>query len=479
MKFPVHGHTREHILDSLQSRKGDDVPWSEGRVFAYIYDAGEDAKQILKDAYNLYFMENGLDPTSFPSCMELEKDVIGMAVDLVNGGEDATGTFTSGGTESILLSLKTTRDYYRDIRPDITEPEIVLPTTAHPAFHKACQYFDLKAVLVDVDQDFCAIPDLMEAAITDNTILLVASAPSYAHGAIDPIREIGEIALRHQLRFHVDACVGGMYLPFARELGYDIPEFDMSVPGVTQLSMDFHKWGYAAKGASCVLYKDRAIRRYQIFSYASWTGYAVINPGVTSSKSGGPIAACWAILNYLGRDGYLKLVDAAQSASRRIVEAVDGIEGLEVMGKGQINMLALRATDFDIFPLADAMKARGWYIQPQFGYANSSENMHLSVGYHNVHQVDEFIADLTEVAASVREAQQGKARFELPEELREFIVNSGPEVMDHLAPIIGGDGSTLPDKMEEINNMLNQLPADSREMLLGEFVNRLYNPDIH
>ncbi len=479
MKFPAEGQPQERILDNLQSRKGDDVPWAEGRVFAYIYDAGEDAKQLLKDAYNLYFMENGLDPTSFPSCMELEKDVIGMAVDLMNGGEDATGTFTSGGTESILLSLKTTRDYYRDVRPDITRPEVILPTTAHPAFHKACQYFDLTAVLVEVDEDFCAIPAAIEAAITDNTILLVASAPSYAHGAIDPVREIGESALRHQLRFHVDACVGGMYLPFARELGYDIPDFDMSVPGVTQLSMDFHKWGYAAKGASCVLYKDRAIRRYQIFSYASWTGYAVINPGVTSSKSGGPIAACWAILNYLGRDGYLKLVDAAQSASRRIVEAVTGIEGLEVMGKGQINMLAIRATDFDIFPLADAMKARGWYIQPQFGFANSSENMHLSVGYHNVHQVDEFIADLTEVAASVREAQQGKARFELPEELREFIVNSGPEVMDHLAPIIGGDGSTLPDKMEEINNMLNQLPADSREMLLGEFVNRLYNPDIH
>ncbi len=479
MKFPAEGQPREHILDNLQSRKGDDVPWAEGRVFAYIYDAGEDAKQLLKDAYHLYFMENGLDPTSFPSCMELEKDVIGMAVDLMNGGEDATGTFTSGGTESILLSLKTTRDYYRDVRPDITRPEVILPTTAHPAFHKACQYFDLTAVLVEVDEDFCAVPAAIEAAITDNTILLVASAPSYAHGAIDPVREIGEIALRHQLRFHVDACVGGMYLPFARELGYDIPDFDMSLPGVTQLSMDFHKWGYAAKGASCVLYKDRAIRRYQIFSYASWTGYAVINPGVTSSKSGGPIAACWAILNYLGRDGYLKLVDAAQSASRRIVEAVNGIEGLEVMGKGQINMLAIRATDFDIFPLADAMKARGWYIQPQFGFANSSENMHLSVGYHNVHQVDEFIADLSEVAASVREAQQGKARFELPEELRDFIVNSGPEVMDHLAPIIGGDGSTLPDKMEEINNMLNQLPADSREMLLGEFVNRLYNPDIH
>ena len=446
-------------------------------MFAYIYDAGEEAKQLLMDAFNLYFMENGLDPTSFPSCMELEKDVIGMAVDLVNGGDDATGTFTSGGTESILLSLKTTRDYYRDVRPDITEPEILMPTTAHPAFHKACQYFDLKAVTVEVDDDFCAIPEKMEAAITPNTILLVGSAPSYAHGAIDPIRELGEIALRHELRFHVDCCVGGMYLPFAKELGYDIPDFDMSVPGVTQLSMDFHKWGYAAKGASCILYKDRAIRRYQIFSYANWTGYAVINPGVTSTKGGGPIAACWAILRHLGRDGYLRLVDAAQSASRKIVDAVAEIDGLEVMGKAQINMLALRATDFDIFPLSDEMKDRGWFIQPQFGFANSSENMHLSVGYHNAHQIDEFVKDLREVTAKVRAEQQGKERFVMPDELRDFIVNSGPDVMDELGDILGSDGSALPERMEEINNMLNQLPADSREMLLGEFVNRLYNPE--
>lgn len=476
MKFPQQGRTREDILDNLQALKKDDVPWQEGRVFAYIYDAGEDAKALLKDAFNLYMMENGLDPTSFPSCMELEKDVIGMAVDLVNGGEDATGTFTSGGTESILLSLKTTRDYYRDVKPEITVPEILLPTTAHPAFHKACQYFDLKAVMVDVDDNFCAIPEAMEAAITPNTILMVASAPSYAHGAIDPITELGQVALRHELRLHVDCCVGGMYLPFARELGYDIPAFDLSVPGVTQLSMDFHKWGYAAKGASCILYKDRAIRRYQIFSYANWTGYAVINPGVTSTKAGGPVAACWAILNYIGREGYLRLVEASQEASRKIVAAVNDIEGLEIMGQGKLNMLALRATDFDIFPLSDEMKERGWFIQPQFGFANSHENMHLSVGYHNAHQVDAFVADLREVTALVRSRQEGQQRFELPEELRDFIVNSGPEVMDHLGDLIG-DGTELPGKMDEINNMLNQLPADSRGMLLGEFVNRLYNPD--
>jgi glutamate/tyrosine decarboxylase-like PLP-dependent enzyme len=476
MRFPAKGRSSEEILTSLQAQKTNDVPWQEGRVFAYIYDAGESAKQLLMDAFNLYFMENGLDPTSFPSCMELEKDVIGMAVDLVNGGSDATGTFTSGGTESILLSLKTTRDYYRDVRPDIKEPEILMPKTAHPAFHKACQYFDLKAVLVDVDENFCAIAQEMEKAITPNTILMVGSAPSYAHGAIDPIRELGEVALRHNLRFHVDACVGGMYLPFARELGYDIPDFDMSVPGVTQLSMDFHKWGYAAKGASCILYKDRAIRRYQIFSYASWTGYAVINPGVTSTKGGGPVAACWAILNYLGREGYLRLVQAAQESAQKIVEAVADIEGLEVMGKGQINMLALRATDFDIFPLSDEMKQRGWYIQPQFGFANSSENMHLSVGYHNRDQIDDFIADLRDVTAKLRAEQKGVARFVMPQELIDLISGSGPEVMDQLGDLIG-DGSALPDRMEEINNMLNQLPPASRGMLLGEFVNRLYNPD--
>ena len=187
MRFPQQGRRADDILQQLNGMKANDVPWEDGRVFAYIYDAGEEAKQLLQDAFMSYFMENGLDPTSFPSCMELEKDVIGMAIDLVNGGEDATGTFTSGGTESILLSLKTTRDYYREVRPEITEPEILMPVTAHPAFHKACQYFDLKAVTVEVDEDFCAIPEAMEAAITPNTILMVASAPAYAHGAIDPV----------------------------------------------------------------------------------------------------------------------------------------------------------------------------------------------------------------------------------------------------------------------------------------------------
>jgi glutamate/tyrosine decarboxylase-like PLP-dependent enzyme len=267
-----------------------------------------------------------------------------------------------------------------------------------------------------------------------------------------------------------------MYLPFAKELGYDIPDFDFSVPGVTQISMDFHKWGYAAKGASCILYTDRDFRRHQIFSYASWTGYAIINPGVTSSKSGGPIAACWAILNHMGRDGYLRLVQETQEASRRIVDAVAEIEGLEVMGEGKLNMLAIRATDFDIFPLAEALKERGWYVQPQFAFDNSAENLHLSVGVNNVPLVDEFVADLREIAKSVRDSQLGTEPFAMPKEFIDLIENSGPEILDQLGDVLGGDGSELPDNMVEINNMLNALPASSREMLLGEYMNRLYNP---
>lgn len=477
MAFPQHGRAPQELLAELEARKADDVRWRDGRVFAYIYDAGEEARGLLGDAFTLFLTENGLDPTSFPSCLELEKDVIGMAVDLMGGGPEATGTFTSGGTESILLSVKATRDYHRAERPVPGQPEVVLPTTAHPAFHKACDYFDLKAVLVEVDERFRAVPQAMEAAISENTILLVASAPSYAHGAIDPIEAIGAVAERHALRFHVDCCVGGMYLPFARELGYPIPRFDLSVPGVTQLSMDFHKWGYAAKGASCILYKDRAFRRHQIFSYASWTGYAVINPGVTSTKGGGPVAACWAILNYLGREGYLRLVKASQEASRKIVAAVADMEGLEIMGDAPVNLLALRATDFDIFPVADALKQRGWYVQPQFGFANSSENLHLSVGYHNVPQIDAFIDDLRAVVAQVRAAQQGQPAFELPAGMAELVAAAGPDAMDQLGEVLGGDGSSLPESMVEINNLLNALPASSREVLLGEYINRLYNPE--
>jgi glutamate/tyrosine decarboxylase-like PLP-dependent enzyme len=330
MAIPQQGRGHQEIMAQLETFKANDLPWVEGRVFSYIYDAGEEAMALLKDAYSLFMSENGLDPTSFPSCLELERDVIAMALDLVHAQPGAKGSFTSGGTESILLSVKTARDHARANRPNISQPELLLPETAHAAFYKACAYFKVTPVTVTVDpESFIAVPAAMEAAITANTIMMVGSAPSYAHGVIDPISELAAIAKHHGLLMHVDCCVGGMYLPFAKQLVYEIPPFDLSVDGVTQLSMDFHKWGYAAKGASAILYKDGNMRRHQIFSWSGWTGYTVINPTVMSTKGGGSVAACWAIMNHLGVDGYLDLVERSQAASTRIKQAISEIEGVK------------------------------------------------------------------------------------------------------------------------------------------------------
>lgn len=475
MPFPQSGQAPQQVLKSLAAFKEGDLPWAEGRVFAYVYDAGPVAMSLLKDAYSLFLTENGLDPTSFPSCLELEKEVIGWAIDLQEGGDAARGSFTSGGTESILLSVKTARDFARATRPGIKNPELLLPETAHAAFFKACHYFDVTPVRVAVDPaTFQAVPEAMEAAITRNTIMVVGSAPSYAHGVIDPIGALAAIAQKHGLLFHVDACVGGMYLPFAKRLGHDIPDFNLSVPGVTQLSMDFHKWGYAAKGASAILYKNGDLRRHQIFAWSGWTGYTIINPTVLSSKSGGPVAACWAILQHLGMEGYLRLVQQTQEASERIRNAITAMEGVRLLGDPKTNIFSFAAEDFNIFALADVMKAKGWFIQPQFAFSNSPANLHLSVGASNAPHVEAFLKDLETSVAGLRASNSGRQTIELPPEFLALLENPEPGMFEQLAGAFGTDGSELPGKMQEINDLMNAAPPAARDRILIEFVNRLY-----
>ncbi len=476
MQFPQTGRAPDELLGELEALKAHDVPWAEGRVFAYIYDAGPVAMQLLKDAYSAFVVENGLDPTSFPSCLALEKQVIGMAIDLHDGGPQAAGSFTSGGTESILLSLKTARDRARDLYPEITKPNIVIAETGHSSFFKACAYFDLEARAVAVDPaTYCAIPADMEAAVDDQTILMVGSAPSYAHGSVDPIAELGEICQHHNILLHVDSCVGGMYLPFAKELGVDIPDFNLSVPGVTQLSMDFHKWGYAAKGASSILYNDGDMRDYQIWSWSGWTGYSVINPTVLSTKSGGPIAACWATLQHIGREGYLELVETCQNAAARIVAGIRQMPSLRILGAPKTNLFSIASETIDVFALADDMKARGWYIQPQFGFSNSPANLHLSVGASNAPLVDEFLADLGDCETSLRERGVSGLR-EMPADMEALFLNGAEDnLLEVLGQATGVDPDNLPERMDTINNLLNQMPAPIRDKLLADFVNRLYS----
>ncbi|NMP16046.1 aspartate aminotransferase family protein [Thalassotalea sp. Y01] len=477
MKFPEQGQDTGTVLTKLELMKSEDLPWEEGKVFAYVYDAGPQAMKLIKNSFSLFLTENGLDPTAFPSAMQLEKEVIGMAIDLINGGDKAEGSFTSGGTESIILAIKSARDFANAER-NISEPELLLPETAHPAFTKACQYLKIKPVVVKVnEQNFQAIGCEMEQAINDNTIMMVASAPGYGHGIIDPISELGQIALKHDILFHVDSCVGGMYLPFAKQLGFDIPDFDLSVPGVTSISMDFHKWGYAAKGASAVIYKDGAkMRSYQIFAWSGWTGYSVINPTVMSTKSAGPIAACWAILNHMGKQGYLDLVQKSQTAANKIMDAItNDIEPLRLMGEPKANLFAITSDTVDIFALADEMKTRGWYIQPQFGFSSSKGNVHLSVGAHNADKADEFISDLKMMTAKLVTEQKGPSMQQLPDDIAELVANPDERLLEKLSELLGSDGTNLPERMDAVNNVLNLMEPKLRDKLLADFLNQLYS----
>ena len=403
MQIPEKGLPKEQVLGTLQAFKSHDMDWKAGKVWCYVYSPGEDTSDVVKQAYMSYLSENGLDPTVFPSLLKLETDVVRMLATLLRGDENVVGHMTTGGTESIMLAVKTARDRARALHPEIIRPEMVLPKTAHASFHKAAHYLGMTPVVVDINPaTFKVEADAMRAAITENTILLVASAPSYSQGVIDPIAEIGALAQEKGLLFHVDGCVGGIHLSFMRKLGYDLPDFDFSVPGVTSISADLHKYGYAAKGASCVMYRDKNIRKYQLFACTDTTGYTLINTTITSSKSGGPMAGAWAILNYLGEEGFKNIVKTVQETTRKLIDGVNAIPELEVLGQPAMCMFSFKSDAINVYQLADAMAKRGWYIQGQFSTPLTPRNLHLSVNYGTVEQADALLADLRECVEEVK-----------------------------------------------------------------------------
>ncbi|MCU1600729.1 MAG: Pyridoxal-dependent decarboxylase [Frankiales bacterium] len=472
MTLPPSGLPRDEVLAKLQELRAGDLAARGGRTFAYVYDpARPDIDELGHEVYASYLDVNGLDPTVFPSLLAMENDVVDIARRHL-GSTTAVGSFTSGGTESIILAVKAARDL-----AGIEEPQVVLPVTAHAAFQKACHYLGLEAVLVDVDPTtFRAVPSAVEAAITDRTVLLVASAASYAHGVVDPVEEIAALGLARGIPVHVDGCIGGWLLPYFRRLGIDVPAFDLSVPGVTSISVDLHKYAYAPKGASVVLYADPAMRRKQYYATADWTGYTMINATVQSTKSGGPLAAAWAVLQAVGDDGYLELADKTLRATRRLVEGVGKVEGLRVLGEPEMALVAVASDEVDVFVLCDEMNARGWYVQPQLGYRGLPASMHLTLTASSDAVVDDLLVDLAvcvEASRGVVAGDEGllAAVKDLnPDEL-------GDDVLATLLPLAGiepGDG--LPDRMAAINTLLEAMPMRLRERLLTEFLGLLFTP---
>jgi sphinganine-1-phosphate aldolase len=474
MFIPEKGKSPEEIFNFLKIAKSHDQQWDDGRMYAYVYDPGKEVMEIGKQAYMAYLVENGLDPSTFPSVLKLETDVVRAVINLLRGDENVVGNVTTGGTESILLAMKTARDWARHNRPEIVEPEIIICQTAHHAFHKAAQYFGLKVVMVAFDPiTYRADVEAMRAAITRNTILLVGSAPAYSQGVVDPIPEIAALAQEKGLLCHVDACVGGIHLSFMRKLGYAVPSFDWTVAGVTSISTDLHKFGYCPKQASVVMYRSKELRRFQIFTSTHTTCYTLINPTILSTKSGGPIAAAWAVLNFLGEDGYKKIVKAVQETTERMVAGVNGIPELKVMVKPDMCLFAFSSDTLDLFQLVDTMLAKGWTIQSQFGKPGAPRNIHLSVQYSSVKNVEAFLAALRQSVEEVKQMPPLDTAG-MKAQLNEMIASNDPALFEKAAAMVGIQGQNLPSGMAKINTLLESMPDDIQSQFLVEYFNNLY-----
>jgi sphinganine-1-phosphate aldolase len=446
----------ESVLAALESLRAGDLPVTGGTTWAYVYDSGSaSVREVGARAYAAMLDVNGLDPTAFPSVLALENSVVGTAAALLGGGY---GTFTSGGTESCLLAVKAARD----ARSDVDDPELVLPATAHPAFHKAAHYLGLRVVTTPVGADFRAlVPPLVEA-ITARTVLVVASAPSYPTGTVDPVPAIAAAAAARGVLCHVDACIGGWVLPFLPSA----PPFDLSVPGVTSLSVDLHKYAYAPKGASVLLLRDRALRRHAWFAYAGWPGYPVLNPTVQSAKSAGPLAASWAVLQHVGMEGYRSLALAARDALLRLAAGVSGVDGLRVLGVPDTTLLAVAGSaDVDVFVVADELRARGFYAQVQLSLDAVPANLHFSAHGVSPSTVDTLVAALGESVTAARDA--GPA---VPATLDADLSTLDE---DGFAALLARAGLGTP---AAVNATLDALAVPAREQALRLFLSVLLTP---
>lgn len=474
MQIPEQGKNPAEIFEYLNITKSQDLKWDDGRMYAYVYDPGQDAMEIGKQAYMAYLVENGLDPTVFPSLLKLETEVVRAVINLLQGDEQVVGNFTTGGTESIMLAIKTARDWARLHKPEIKEPEMIICQTAHHAFHKAAQYFGLKVVMTPFDAaTYQADVKAMRAAITPNTILLVGSAPSYSQGVVDPIPQIAALAQEHGLLCHVDSCVGGIHLSFMRKLGYKVPPFDWTVPGVTSISTDLHKFGYCPKQASIVMYRNKELRRFQIFTSTRTTCYTLINPTIMSTKTGGPIAGAWAVLNYLGEDGYKKIVSAVQDATERMIAGVNEFPELKVMGKPDMCLFAFTSDTLDLFQLSDVMLSKGFTVQSQFSKPGAPRNIHISMQYSAVKNVDTF---LTTLRQSVEETKQLKPidAAGMQAQLSAMLAANDPNLYEKAAALAGIQGQNLPSGMALINTLLESMQDDVQSQFLIEYFNNLY-----
>jgi glutamate/tyrosine decarboxylase-like PLP-dependent enzyme len=401
--LPEHGLPREEVMQRLLAMKQDDQDWRGGRVFSLVYSAGNDVHELLQDALSLYSAENGLNVLAFPSIGIMQHDIVSITATLLGADDPAAGGgvqgyLTSGGTESLLQVVKTARDVGRE--RGIARPMVVAGESAHAAFTKAADYFDVDLVRVRVESDFRTSAAALADACTDDTIMVVGSAPTYPHGVIDPIGDIAALAHERGFLCHVDACMGGFLLPFLTELGrVDVP-FDFRVPGVTSMSADVHKYGYASKGVSVILYRTHELARKQVFATTDWLGGFYASTAMAGTRPAGPIAAAWAALMHIGHDGYRELTRTAHDAALVLRGGIESAPGLTVRGDPPATVLAFGARDpdaLDIFAVGERLAAQGWYLDRQ----NRPDSLHATVHAGSAATVPLLVDDLRRAVTDV------------------------------------------------------------------------------
>lgn len=383
----------------MERMRVDDVDWRQGRAFSLAYSAGPDVLRLAEEAYARFSGENALNTDAFPSLRVMQREVVSAVADWLAAPAGAAGFMTSGGTESLVLAVKAARE--RGRRMGIDRPNAVLPASAHAAFEKGCQYFDVESRRVQVGDDFRADVEALAAAIDDRTVLVVGSAPQYPQGVIDPVAEIAALAAERDINCHVDACMGGVTLHYLERLGEQVPPWNFEVPGVTSISVDLHKYGYTAKGAGVIIHRDSQRRADQTFVTDNWLGGVYGSSGILGTKSGGSIAAAWAVMHHLGNEGYERVTATARRACLQLAEAISSTPELELRAWPDSTLLAFgasRTSDIDVMAVADGLWRRGWYVDRQ----SPPPSLHCTVNAIHDGRIDDFVDDLRACVAAAR-----------------------------------------------------------------------------
>ena len=388
------------VLDSLERFRAHDVSWRDGRCFTLAYSVSPEVLALAEEAYRRYSGENALNTGAFPSLRHMQQDVVNIVSSWVHGTDETAGFMTSGGTESLVLVVRAAQKRAEREGRNLRSMNMVLPASAHAALEKGADYFNVESRRIPVRDDWRADIDAMADAIDDETILVVGSAPSYPQGVIDDIEGISQLAAERDINCHVDACMGGVTLPYLEQSGVPIAPWDFRCSAVTSISVDLHKYGYTSKGAGVLLHRNKTLRNDQTFLTDNWLGGLYGSSGILGTKSGGPIASAWAVMHHLGDDGYTQATLSARDSTLRIAAFVREHPLLALRAEPDSTLLSFGTTDplrHDVFALADALIAKGWYLDKQA----PPPSIHLTVNASHSPRIDEFLSDLGECIESL------------------------------------------------------------------------------